>query len=111
MKEYSGLKAPEKIPTGIEGFEHISMGGISKGRTTLLVGSSGSGKSMFAVEFLYRGITQFNTPGVFVTFEERPKDIIRNVKRLNWHLDELVEKNTLKFIDASPEPVPIEETG
>jgi circadian clock protein KaiC len=105
------LTAPRKIPTGIEGFEHISLGGLTEGRTALLVGSSGSGKTILAVEFLYRGITQFDRPGVFVTFEERPNDIIRNVKRLGWHLDELVKQNKLAFVDASPDPIPMEETG
>ncbi len=111
MNELSGLQAVNKLPTGIEGLEHISMGGLPEGRTTLVVGSSGSGKTIFAVEFLYRGVTQFDRNGVFVTFEERPPDIVRNVKRLGWNLDELVEQKKLMFIDASPDPIPMEETG
>jgi len=111
MDNLSGLQALDKIPTGIEGFEHITMGGLTEGRTTLVVGSSGSGKTLLAVEFLYRGITQFDSPGVFVTFEERVPDIVRNVKRLGWNLGELVEQGKLMFIDASPEPIPMEKTG
>ncbi len=109
--EYDGLLAPTKIPTGIEGLENITAGGLTKGRTTLVVGSSGSCKTLLAVEFLYRGITSFDRPGVFVTFEEHPKDIIRNVKGLGWHLDELIKKDKFRFVDASPEPVAVEETG
>ncbi len=111
MSELSNLTAPVKIPTGIEGFEHLTLGGLPEGRTALLVGSSGSGKTIFAVEFLYRGITQFDRPGVFVTFEERPRDIVRNVKRLGWHLDDLVGQNKLAFVDGSPEPISVQEAG
>ena len=111
MNEYSHLGPPSKVPTGIEGFEHITMGGLSEGRTSLVVGSSGTGKTVLAVEFLCRGIVQFDRPGVFVTFEERPEDIVRNVKRLDWHLDELVDNNKLRFVDASPDSVPTPEIG
>ena len=108
---FSGLVAPTKIHTGIEGFEHITAGGLTEGRTTLVVGTSGSGKTLLAVEYLYRGASKFDMPGVLVTFEERPRDIVRNVKGLGWNLDELVAQNKLKFVDASPEPVPLEEAG
>jgi circadian clock protein KaiC len=111
VNKLSGLQAAIKLPTGVEGLEHITMGGLTEGRTTLVVGSSGSGKTIFAVEFLYRGATQFDRPGVFVTFEERPPEIVRNVKRLCWNLDELVEQKKMTFVDASPDPIPMEETG
>ncbi len=111
FKDFIGLNVPQKIPTGIEGFEHLTLGGLPEGRTALMVGSSGSGKTIFAVEYLYRGITQLNRPGVFVTFEERPQDIIRNVKRLGWNLDELEKQGKLAFVDGAPEPIPVEESG
>lgn len=111
MDNLKNLSTLEKTPTGIEGFEHLTMGGLPEGRTTLLVGSSGSGKTIFAIEFLYRGITQFDRAGVFVTFEERAPDIVRNVKSMGWHLDELVEQGKLLFIDGSPGLDLIEETG
>lgn len=60
---------------------------------------------------LYRGITELNRNGVFVTFEERPRDIVRNVKRLGWNLDEFVKEKKFIFVDASPEPIAMEETG
>ena len=109
--KFTGLQAPEKISTGIEGFEHITMGGLSEGRATIVAGSAGSGKTLFAVEFLYRGATQFDRPGLFITFEERPQDIVRNVKSLGWNLDELVAQNKLSIIDVSPDPIPQEEAG
>ena len=111
MEELKNLQVLQKTPTGIEGFEHLTIGGLPKGRTTLMVGSSGSGKTIFAIEFLYRGITEFNRPGVFVTFEERAPDIVQNVKSMRWHLDELVQQGQLLFVDGSPELEPVEETG
>lgn len=111
MDELRGLKALEKVATGIEGLEHITLGGLPENRTSLVVGSSGSGKTVFALETLYRGITQFDRPGVFVTFEERPEDITRNVKLFGWHLDELVTQGKLKFVDASPDSSEVEEVG
>lgn len=111
MNKIRKIRAPKKIATGIEGLEHITMGGLTEGRTTLVGGSSGSGKTLLAVEFLYRGITEFDRPGVFVTFEERPQGIMQNVKTMDWNLYELVRQNKLRFVDASPEPVPVTETG
>lgn len=111
MQQYKHLTAPEKIPTGIEGFEHITMGGLPRGRTCLVAGSSGSGKTLLGLEFLYRGITQFGRKGVFVTLEERVPDIICNVKRMGWDLATLVEQGSLMFVDATPDAVPVEEAG
>lgn len=94
----------KKIPLGIEGFEVISEGGLPEGRTTLVSGTSGSGKTIFALEYLYHGIKEYNENGVFVTFEETPKDIIKNVKSLQWDLDLLVKEKKFAFVDASPSP-------
>lgn len=99
MKDDSVIK---KIPLGIEGFDVISEGGLPKGRTTLVSGTSGSGKTIFALEFLYKGIKNFSENGVFVTFEETPEDIAKNVKSLRWDLDVLQEENKFAFVDASP---------
>jgi len=92
----------KKVPSGIESFEVISEGGIPKGRTTLVSGTSGSGKTLFAIEFLWRGITQFKENGVFVTFEETPTDIKKNVKSLGWSLDIKEHQKKFAFVDASP---------
>ncbi|MBF0310802.1 MAG: circadian clock protein KaiC [Magnetococcales bacterium] len=101
----------DKIPTGIEGFEHITMGGLPKGRTCLVSGSSGSGKTILAMEFLYRGITLFGRKGIFVTMEERVEDLIRNVRKMDWDLQSLVNEGRLRFVDATPEPEPLQESG
>ncbi len=101
----------DKIPTGIEGFEHITYGGLTTGKTSLVVGTSGTGKTMFAMEVLSKGVTIFNRPVVFVTLEEPSDDIKNNALKMGWDLDRYVTDKMLKVIDASPDPVPLEKTG
>jgi circadian clock protein KaiC len=84
-----------RTQTGIEGFEEFSYGGIPKGRTTLVSGTSGSGKTIFASAFIYFGAMKFNEPGVFVTFEEIPEDIRRNMKSFGWDFKSLEKKKKL----------------
>jgi circadian clock protein KaiC len=95
-----------KLRTGITGFDEISAGGLPEGRTTLIAGSAGSAKTLFAIQFLFRGIEDFEENGVFVTFEEPPADVTRNVRSLGWDLDKQVAKGRLAFVDASPDPGP-----
>ncbi len=111
MNDLLDVQPLERIPTGIRGFEHISLGGLVKGRTTLLVGSSGSGKTLFATELLYRAITEFDRPGVFVTFEEKPADIVRNVQQLHWNLSDTIRNGKLIILDASMERGVVQEAG
>lgn len=94
----------EKIRTTIEGFDDISHGGLPSGRTTLVSGTSGTGKTLFSLQFLYNGITYFNEPGVFVTFEESPSDIIKNACIFGWDLQRLIAEGKLFILDASPDP-------
>jgi len=111
MATLTGLEAPVKIPTGINGFDAITMGGLTQGRTTLVVGTSGSGKTLFGVEAVYRGIVDFDRTAVFVTFEESAEDIVRNVKKLGWDLGRFVKEGKLRFVDASPDAGYVQETG
>ena len=111
MNQRIPVKYIQKIPTGIEGFEHVAMGGIPKRRTTLLAGTSGSGKTIMAIEFLWKGISKFNENGVFVTFEETPNDIVKNVKSLGWNLDRMEKEGKFAFVDASPAPEEKEIVG
>lgn len=92
----------ERIQTGIKGFDEMLEGGIPKGRSLLIIGSTGTGKTVFINEFIYRGITKFDENGVFVTFEERPEDIIKNVKNFGWDYDPFIKQNKLTFVDSSP---------
>jgi len=77
MDDYANLSPLNKIPTGVEGFEHLTKGGLIENRTTLLVGSSGSGKTLFSTEIVYRGATEFDRAAVFVTYPERRQRAIR----------------------------------
>lgn len=100
-----------KILSGISGFDDIARGGIPKGRTTLVSGTSGSGKTVFCAQFLYKGMTDFGEPGVFVTFEERPVDIIKNMEGFGWDIDRLVAEGKWVFVDASPDEAQSLEAG
>ncbi|EGJ33366.1 MULTISPECIES: circadian clock protein KaiC [Moorena] len=94
----------QKIRTMIEGFDEISHGGLPSGRTTLVSGTSGTGKTLLAVQFLYNGISNFDEAGVFVTFEESPTDISKNASSFGWELNKLVNEGKLFILDASPDP-------
>lgn len=93
----------DKVMTGIQGFDHISDGGLPKGRTTLVSGSAGSAKTIFAAQFLAEGILQYDQRGVFVTFEEQVEDIRRNMQNFNWDIKAWEASGKWIFIDASPQ--------
>jgi circadian clock protein KaiC len=100
-----------KIRTTIEGFDDISHGGLPQGRTTLVSGTSGTGKTLFAIQFLYNGIINFDEHAVFVTFEESPTDIIQNALSFGWNLQALIDEGRLFILDASPDPEGQDITG
>ena len=96
-------KSVDKIATGISSFDIISKGGLPKNRTTLISGTAGSGKTIFAVQFLAAGIAAGKT-GVFVTFEESAADIRQNMLSFGWDLERWETEGKLAFVDASPDP-------
>ncbi|MDJ0650015.1 MAG: circadian clock protein KaiC [Xenococcaceae cyanobacterium MO_188.B19] len=102
--EQTSTKGVRKMRTAIEGFDEITHGGIPIGRTTLVSGTSGTGKTLLAVQFLYHGIKYFDYPGIFITFEESPEDIIQNAHSFGWNLQSLVDTGKLFILDASPDP-------
>jgi circadian clock protein KaiC len=93
-----------KMATGITGFDAIAKGGLPKGRTTLVAGTAGCGKTIFAAQFLAQGILNNNETGVFVTFEESPADIRKNMGSLGWPIEEWEADNLWVFVDVSPQP-------
>ena len=101
----------EKALTGISGFDQITNGGLPKGRPTIVCGGPGCGKTMFAMEFLVRGATQFNEPGVLMTFEETGEEMTKNVASLGFDLDGLVARKKLMMDYVKIEPAEIQETG
>ncbi len=100
----TAIRGVRKIRTAIEGFDEITHGGIPIGRTSLVSGTSGTGKTLLAVQFLYHGIKYFDYPGIFITFEESPQDIIQNAQSFGWNLQDLVDSGKLFILDASPDP-------
>jgi circadian clock protein KaiC len=100
-----------KCPTGIEGFDEITGGGLPRGRPSLVCGSAGCGKTLFAVEFLVRGATRFGEPGVFISFEESPQELAENVASLGFDINDLVARGLLSIDHIRVERSEIEETG
>jgi len=110
----TALKTRKKLPkslTGIQGLDEITEGGLPKGRPTLICGSAGCGKTLLAMEFLVRGATQYNEPGVFMAFEETAKDLTQNVASLGFDLDALVAEKKIVLDFVYIERSEIEETG
>ncbi|MGH9690959.1 MAG: circadian clock protein KaiC [Candidatus Acidiferrales bacterium] len=101
----------EKSPTGIKGLDEISGGGLPKGRTTIVCGGPGCGKTMLGMEFLVRGALEFDEPGVLIAFEETPKDIATNVASLGFNIQDLADKKKLFLDYVAVEPSEILETG
>jgi circadian clock protein KaiC len=105
------LPVLEKVPTGIQGLDEITAGGIPKGRPTLIYGSAGSGKTLMGMEFLVRGVIQYNEPGVFMSFEETEGELTANVSSLGFNLRSLTDSGKLSIDHVSVERSEIEETG
>lgn len=100
-----GSKTPVlKLASGIEGFDLISQGGLPIGRTTLLAGTAGSAKTLFAAQFLAEGIRKHDEAGVFVTFEEPPEDIRKNLLSMGWKIETWEVEKKWAFVDAAPQP-------
>jgi circadian clock protein KaiC len=110
-KNESALPTLEKVPTGIQGLDEITGGGLPKGRPTLVYGSAGSGKTLMGMEFLVRGVTQYNEPGVFMSFEESEGELTTNVNSLGFNLKSLVASKKLLIDQVLVERSEIEETG
>ncbi|HBE20038.1 MAG TPA: KaiC 1 [Cyanobacteria bacterium UBA11149] len=100
-----------KCPTGIQGLDKITEGGLPQCRPTLVCGTAGCGKTLLAMEFLIRGVTQYSEPGVFIAFEETAEELTQNVASLGWDLEELIATEKLAIDYIHIEPHDIEETG
>ncbi len=100
-----------KTPTGIQGFDEVTGGGLPKGRPTLVCGGAGCGKTLFGIEFLVRGATQYKEPGVFMSFEETAEELTNNVTSLGFDLDRLSASKRLFLDHVRVERSEIEETG
>ena len=110
-KKDRSLSFLAKAPTGIQGLDEVTEGGLPKGRPTLVCGSAGSGKTLLAMEFLVRGAMEHDEPGVFVSFEETEPELAKNVASLGWDLTKLSKQKKLIIEHLYIERSEIEETG
>lgn len=104
----SGIR---KAPTGIDGLDELTFGGLPAGRPTLVCGSAGCGKTLLATTFLVNGVRAWNEPGVFVSFEENPDDISDNVASLGFQMETLVESGQIAFEHINLDPAQLVEGG
>ncbi len=100
-----------KSPTSIHGLDEITGGGLPKGRPTLVCGGAGCGKTLFAMEFIVRGATEYNEPGVFISFEETEKELAANVASLGFDLDNLVKRKKIWLEHIHIERGELEQSG
>ena len=107
----SALRALAKCASGIAGFDEITGGGFPQGRTSLVCGSAGCGKTQLAMEFITRGARDFNEPGVFMSFEETEEALKSNVSSLGFDLDDLIKRKLVAIDYVAVERSEIEETG
>jgi circadian clock protein KaiC len=111
VKKKNDVVVLEKCPTGIKGLDEITKGGLPKGRPTLICGSAGSGKTLFAMEFLMRGALDYKEPGVFMSFEETPDDLAKNFISLGFDINSMISRGLIAtdhiYIDRSE----VQETG
>jgi circadian clock protein KaiC len=104
-------KTLPKTPSGIAGLDEITEGGLPKGRPTLICGAAGSGKTLFAIEFIVRGALDYKEPGVFMAFEEKSDELAINVASLGFDLEKLQKQNLIKLDHVHIDRSEIEETG
>jgi circadian clock protein KaiC len=100
-----------KAPTGIDGLDEITGGGLPRGRPSLVCGGAGCGKTLLAMEFLVRGAVEQGEPGVFVAFEETAEELAANVRSLGFDLEKLIEQKKLTVDHVVVEGTQIEENG
>jgi KaiC/GvpD/RAD55 family RecA-like ATPase len=91
-----------KARSGIDGFDELVIGGLPRGQTTLVTGGTGTGKSTFAMQFVYKGAKVYDEPGIYVTMEEKIPSVVRNASTYGWDLEELQKKDKIALIDLSP---------
>ncbi|MHA2026229.1 MAG: ATPase domain-containing protein [Candidatus Thorarchaeota archaeon] len=92
----------DRVKTGIPGLDELIEGGFPRGDTILIAGKAGTGKSILATQFIYKGAVDYNEPGVFVTLEEPPHLIKRNMIQFGMDLDKLVKDKKISIVDLSP---------
>ncbi len=105
------MQSLPKTKSGIQGLDEITNGGLPQGRPTLLCGGPGCGKTLMSMEFLVKGATLYNEPGVFMTFEEKAEELTVNVASLGFDLEKLQKSKKIRLDYVRIAKTEIEETG
>jgi circadian clock protein KaiC len=111
LDEYGGHAGLAKCPSGVPGFDEVTAGGLPRGRTRLVCGPAGCGKTLFGLQFLVRGAVDHGEPGVFLAFEETAEDLVANVASLGFDLGGLVERELIAVDPVRVERSEIDEAG
>ena len=91
----------ERVPTGIDGLDQLTEGGFPKGRTVLISGGCGTGKSIFGMQFIYQGAFKYNEPGLYVTVDERPELIRQDMLRFGWDIKAMEDQGKIILLDLT----------
>ena len=91
------MSEQDLVRTGIKGLDELFLGGVLRGNIILLEGAPGTGKTTLGLEFIYRGITEFNDPGMIVTFDVTPNKLVRDAAAFGWDFPELENQHKLKI--------------
>lgn len=112
-QESISVNTTKRVPTGINGFDELIEGGFERDSSVLLVGSAGTGKTIFSMQFLYKGATEFNEPGVFISFEEEKDSLYKHALQFGWDFKKLEDENKFKLVYFKPHQVTkiLEEGG
>lgn len=91
----------DRLKTGINGMDELIEGGFPAGRSVLISGACGTGKTLMGIQYIYKGAVEHKEPGVYVTLDERPELIREDVMRFGWDLKKMEEKNLINIVDGS----------
>ena len=101
----------ERVPTGIKGFDELIDGGFPRGSTVLYCGSPGTGKTIFGLEYVYRGASHYNEKSLYVTFEQRREELIEQARQFGWDLQALEHKEMLKIVSIPARELDYKTSG
>ncbi|MEK9184885.1 MAG: ATPase domain-containing protein [Patescibacteria group bacterium] len=93
------FKDGSRVPTGIPGFDALIQGGFPRNSNILIAGIPGTGKSIFGMQFLYNGTTLYNEKGLYVTFEQKREDVIKQAKQFGWDFEDLEKRGKLRIMN------------
>lgn len=105
MRERERKKKKQRVPTGIPEFDELIQGGLLKNSVNLVTGGAGTGKTIFAIQFLVEGIKKHNEPGMYLTFEEKKEKLYEDMLKFGWDLKKYEKKGKFIYLHYTPEQV------